>query len=60
MIPNHTFRARRYVERSPQCKGLGADRQNKLVRGIAKLMSEAYKQGTADLRDSVLAKRKEL
>ncbi|MCK9243644.1 MAG: hypothetical protein WC877_03345 [Dehalococcoidales bacterium] len=57
---NFTKRARRYVLLSPQIKGLKADMQDKLIRGIAKLMSEAYKQGIEDLKNNVIEKRKEL
>ncbi|MFA5553489.1 MAG: hypothetical protein WDA68_02895 [Phycisphaerae bacterium] len=45
MIPNHTFRARRYVEHSPQCKKLSAFSKDRLIKGIAKLISWGYKEG---------------
>ncbi len=46
MMPNFTQRARNYVQRSPQCKAfLSNYSKERLIRGIAKLMSEAYREG---------------
>lgn len=46
-------RAKNYVTRSSICKKLDARQQGILIRGIAKLMSEAHHQGMVDLRDEV-------
>ncbi|KKM77864.1 hypothetical protein LCGC14_1365790 [marine sediment metagenome] len=45
MIRDLTYRARNYVQRSPQCRGLSDFKRDRLIRGIAKLLSWAYKQG---------------
>ena len=45
MIPNFTYRARNYVQRSPQCKDLSGFERDRLIKGIAKLLGWAYKQG---------------
>lgn len=45
MIPDFTYRARNYVQRSPQCKGLSDFKRGRLIRGIARLLNWAYKQG---------------
>ena len=45
MIPNFTYRARNYVRQSPQCRGLSEFNRDRLIRGIAKLLGWAYKQG---------------
>ena len=58
--PSFAGRAKRYVLQSPQSRDLNSDIQNRLIRGIAKLMSEAYKQGIKDLENNVLEKQKEL
>lgn len=45
MIPNFTYRARRYVQQSPQTKKLPDTVKDRLIKGIARLMSLAYKDG---------------
>jgi len=45
MIPNLTYRAENYVQRSPQCKGLSDFKRERLIKGIARLLGWAYKQG---------------
>jgi hypothetical protein len=40
-----TDRARRYVQQSPQTKGLPDSAKRRLIKGIAGLMSKAYKKG---------------
>lgn len=42
---NFTDRARRYVQQSPQTKKLPDSVKDRLIRGIARLMSFAYKDG---------------
>jgi len=45
MILNFTGRAKRYVQQSPACKRLSDFSQDRLVKGITRLMGEAYKDG---------------
>jgi len=45
MIPNFTCRVRNYVDRSPQCKKLSDFAKERLIKGVAKLLGWAYKQG---------------
>lgn len=45
MIPNFTDRARRYVNQSPQTKKLSDFAKQRLIRGIAAMLSRAYKEG---------------
>lgn len=45
MIPNFTYRARNYVQRSPQGKKLSEFSRDRLIKGIARLLGWAYKQG---------------
>jgi hypothetical protein len=56
MIPSFEGRAKRYVQRSPQCKKLPDFAKERLIKDIARLMSQAYKdgfvQGTAEPKDS--------
>jgi len=40
-----TDRAKKYVKQSPACKKLPEFSQDRLIIGIARLMSEAYKKG---------------
>jgi hypothetical protein len=40
-----TDRARRYVRQSPQTKNLCQFAQGRLIKGIAKLLSDAYARG---------------
>jgi len=44
-VPNFTYRARQYVMQSPQTKGLSDFAKERIIKGIAKLMSFAYKDG---------------
>jgi len=47
MIPNFTGRARRYVQRTPQLqiREMSSYKRERLIKGIARLMSETYRQG---------------
>jgi hypothetical protein len=47
MIPDFTYRARSYVNQSPQTKSLADFNKSRLIRGIAKLPAWAYKEGFA-------------
>jgi len=45
---NTTERARRFVCQSQTCKFFEGHARDNLIKGIARLLSEAYKQGKAD------------
>ena len=45
MIPDLTYRAENYVRQSPQCRGLSEYKRDRLIKGIARLLGWAYKQG---------------
>jgi len=45
MILNFTDKARRYVNQSPQTKGLPDLAKRRLIKGIASMLNWAYKEG---------------
>jgi len=45
MIPDFTYRVRNYVQRSPQCKKLSDFAKERLIKGVARLLSWAYREG---------------
>jgi hypothetical protein len=44
-VPSFTYRARRYVMQSPSTKKLSDFAKDRIIKGIAQLMSFSYKDG---------------